>query len=60
MTPLKFGADIFIRIMAGMGVKMGYFEDVESSLSDPWRTGSFSMSWIMFFDPKEDNLKVLS
>ena len=37
----------------------GYLEDVEGSWPETWRTESFLTSWMMFFYPKEDTLKIL-
>ena len=41
------------------GSKRGYLEDIEWSWPEIWMTGSFLMSWMMFFYPKEDSLKIL-
>ena len=41
------------------GVKKGgYLEDIEGSWLETWRTGSFLTSWMMFFYPMEDTLKI--
>ena len=41
-----------------MGSQEGwYVEDVEDFRMEIWRTGSSLISYISFFDPKEDNLK---
>ena len=36
----------------------GYLEDVEGSWPETWRTGSSLMSWMTFFEPNEDTLKI--
>ena len=57
--PLKFCVIIFIRSVSGVGGhEWGYLEDAEGSWSETWRAGSFLTSWIMFFYPKEDTLKI--
>ena len=40
------------------GQERGYLEDVEDSWPETWRTGSSLMSWLMFFHPKDDTMKV--
>ena len=55
----KFHVDILIRSVSGRGVKKGgYLEDIEGSWLETWRTGSFLTSWMMFFYPMEDTLKI--
>ena len=40
------------------GSRRGYLEDIEGSWAKTWMTGLFLTSWIMFFYPKEDTLKI--
>ena len=40
------------------GLGREYLEDVDGSWPETWMTGSFLMSWMMFFYPKEDMLEV--
>ena len=39
--------------------EVGYLEDIEGSRPKTWMIGSFPMSFLMFFYPKEDTLKIL-
>ena len=36
----------------------GYLENIEGTLLETWRTGSFLTSRMMFFYPREDRLKI--
>ena len=58
--PWKFCVDISIISVSRMGggQEGGYLEDVEGSSPETWRTWLFLTSWMMFFDPKEDTLKI--
>ena len=57
--PWKFCVDNFIISVTRIGgPSWGYLDNVEGSWQDTWRTGSFSMSWMTLFCPKEDTLKV--
>ena len=49
----------FWKCIRNRGSRRGYSEDVDSSWQKTGRTGSSLMSWMMFFYPKEDTLKVL-
>ena len=57
--PWKFRVDISIRSVSGRGGQEGGdLEDIEGSWLEIWRTWSFLTSWMMFFYPKEDTLKI--
>ena len=54
----KFYVHIFTKSVSRMGVPLwGYFEVIEGSWLDAWRTGSSFMSYITLLDPKDHFLK---
>ena len=58
-TLWKFHVDISIGSVSGRGCQEGgYLEDIEGSWPETWRTGLFLTSWMVFFYPKEDTLKI--
>ena len=58
-VPWKFCVDISIGSVSGRGGQEGvYLEDVEGTWPETWMTGSFLISWMMLFYPKNYTLKI--
>ena len=59
--PWKFHVDIFITSVSRMGdPSWGYFEDIQGSWKETWRTGSSLRSLMYLVDPKNHILSFVS